>query len=182
MTMVRLSQIKQCAGGQGGHRCNRLLTGSASLLLGLHRVVVHEGRLNEHQGRGQCYHWRWTSFHVTALFSLLPFVTLHVCSITPLATVTTTLTLNITARVEIHLDEVLARAEAPHRWWRIDQLILYQSGHAGGEVGLASTGHTRQALYITSTVQPEEAVGKISGQISCPSFVSVNTKLVLSSF
>ena len=143
--MIRLSQVKQCVRGQGGRRCNCLLTGSASLLLGLHRVVVHEGRLNEHQGRGQCHDRRWTSFLVTALFSLLPecfychcncnsnagliyyqlpFVTLHVCSISPLATVTTTLTLNITARVEIHLDEVLARAEAPHRWWRIDQLVL----------------------------------------------------------
>ena len=33
-----------------------------------------------------------------------------------------------------------------------------------------------------SSNQPEEAVGKISGQISRPSFVSVNTKLILSSF
>ena len=54
----------------------------------------------------------------------IPLIALHVGSVSALTTVTTALTLNITARVEIHLDEVLTWTEAPHRWRGIDQLVL----------------------------------------------------------
>ena len=57
---------------------------------------------------------------------IVPFVTLHVSAISALTAVTTALTLHVAPGVEIHLYEVLAWAEAPHRWWCIDQLVLEQ--------------------------------------------------------
>ena len=90
---------------------------------------------------------------------IVPFVTLHVSAISALTAVTTALTLHVAPGVEIHLYEVLAWAEAPHRW-RIYQLVLqtmvtfplhlcqdicnlYEGSDPSGKVGLTRTCYSR---------------------------------------